>query len=182
MRIGNKVVRNLGAILALALASAAYAQDSVNVKPFERYWTQPRLVPKMGIGLEESAFAEVGVEYHKIYVHPLSLASAGPYLTVDGIIHDEKLVIGPKLGYEVTAGLLGLAADVTCYSNFGQQSFVFTPRAGLSIMGFVDLFYGINLPLSDFQFSFINKNRFSLVFNLNKDYFNLRGAPRKEKK
>lgn len=182
MRIENKVVRDLGIILMLLLSSAAYAQDTVNVKPFERYWTKPRFVPKVGVGLEETALAELGVEYHKIYIHPLSLASAGPYLTVDGIIHEDKLIVGPKVGYEVTAGLLGVAADVTCYSNFGQEAFVFTPRAGLSIMGFVNLFYGINLPLSDFQFNFISKNRFSLVFNLNRDYFNLRAAPKNERK
>ena len=180
MLIETKLARVLSTALLLLLSAAAYSQDTVNVKPFERYWTKPRVVPKIGVGLEETAFVELGVEYHKIYIHPLSLASAGPYLTVDGIIHDDRLVIGPKVGYEITAGLLGLAADVTCYSNFGQEAFVFTPRAGLSIMGFVNLFYGVNLPLSDFQFNFINKNRFSLVFNLNRDYFNLRAAQKKK--
>lgn len=169
-------------MMVLLISLAAQGQDTVSVKPFERYWTKPRLVPKVGLGVEETAFVELGMQLHKIYIHPLSLASAGPYFTVDGMIRDDKLVIGPKAGYEVTAGLLGLAADVTCYSDFGHEAFVFTPRAGLSIMGFVNLFYGINVPLSDYQFGFINKNRFSLVFNLNRDYFNLREAPRKERR
>ncbi len=182
MRIETKVVRNVCPVIVLLISLTAYGQDTVNVKPFERYWTKPRLVPKMGVGVQETAFVEMGIQLHKIYIHPLSLASAGPYLTVDGMIRDDKLVIGPKAGYEVTAGLLGLAADFTCYSDFRHEAFVFTPRAGLSIMGFVNLFYGINVPLSDDQFSFINKNRFSLVFNLNRDYFNLREAPRKERR
>jgi hypothetical protein len=182
MRIENKAAGLLSAVFCLLFSYAAFGQDTVNVKPFERYWTKPRWVPKAGLGIQETAFVELGVQYHKIYIHPLSLASAGPYLTVDGIIHDERLVIGPKVGYEVTAGLLGVAADVTWYSDFRHDAFVFTPRAGLSIMGFVDFFYGRNIRLSDFQFDYISLNRFSLVFNLNKDYFNLRAAPRKKDK
>lgn len=173
-------------ITALLVSFTVAAQDSVdikpleNIKPFERYWTKPRLVPKVGVGLQEIAFVEAGVQFHKIYVHPLSLASAGPYVTVDGMIRDDKLIIGPKLGYEITAGLLGVAADVTYYSDFDRESLVLTPRAGLSILGFVNLFYGRNIALSDFEFSAVSQNRFSLVFSLNRDYFNLRNASKKQ--
>ena len=169
-------------LLMSLVFSAVSAQDTLNVKPFERYWTKPRIVPKLGFGIQESGFVEVGVQLHKIYIHPLSLASAGPYVTIDGIIQEESLIIGPKIGYEITAGLLGIAADVTYYSDFARESLVFTPRAGISIMGFVNLFYGRNLLLSDFQFDGIDKNRFSLVFNFNTYYFNLRNAPRKRQR
>jgi hypothetical protein len=157
----------------------AYAQDSLNLKPFERYWTKPRLVAKAGFGIQEAVFVEAGIQLHKIYVHPLSLASAGPYLTIDALLPDNQLILGPKAGYEITAGLIGLAADITYYTDFDMEAVVFTPRAGLSIMGFVNLFYGRNFPLSEFQFPQIDQNRFSLVFNLNRDYFNLREAPAK---
>ena len=163
---------------ALLISFTLYGQDTVNIKPFERYWTKPRLVHKGGVGLQETAFVEVGVQWHKIYIHPLSLASAGPYLTVDGMLRDDELIVGPKFGYEITAGLVGVAADFTWYSDFDRGAWVFTPRAGLTIMGFVNLFYGRNLFLSDFPFDGIDRNRFSLVFNLNRDYFNLRNAPK----
>lgn len=168
-------------IFALLASFALSAQDTLNIKPFERYWTEPRLIPKLGVGLQETAFVEVGIQLHKIYIHPLSLASAGPYLTIDGLVRNEKVIIGPKLGYEITAGLVGIAADVTYYSDFTSEALVFTPRAGISILGFVNLFYGRNIPLSDFQFAVIDRNRFSLVFNLNRDYFNLRNAPKKDR-
>lgn len=158
------------------------AQDTVDIRPFERYWTQPRFVAKAGVGLQETAFVEAGVQLHKIYVHPLSLASAGPYLTVDGMLKDDKLMIGPRAGYEITAGLVGVAAEITCFTDFDRSAWVFTPRAGLTIMGFVNLFYGRHLPLNDFLFSAIDRNRFSLVFNLNRDYFNIRNAPKKVKR
>lgn len=159
-----------------------YAQDTVDTRPFERYWTKPRVVPKLGLGMQESAFAEVGIQLHKIYRHPLSLASAGPYLTVDGLLRNEKVILGPKIGYEITAGLVGIAADMTYYSDFKNYSFLVTPRAGISVLGFVNLFYGRNLFLSDFRFEGIDKNRFSLVFNLNTYYFNLRNAPRRKQR
>lgn len=165
-------------VTALLWSLTVFGQDTVNIEPFERYWTKPRLVPKIGLGVQETAFVEVGMQFHKIYVHPLSLASAGPYLTIDGMLIGDDIVLGPKIGYEITAGLIGIAADVTYYSDFNRQALVFTPRAGLSIMGFVNLFYGRNLALSDYQFDGIDKNRFSLVFNLNTDYFNLREADR----
>jgi len=77
---------------------------------------------------------------------------------------------------------VGIASDFTYYSDFKRHTWVFTPRAGLTIMGFVNLFYGRNLFLSDFRFEGIDENRFSLVFNLNKDYFNLKNAPKKSKR
>jgi hypothetical protein len=178
MLIEHKGEKTVCLTAALLLSLTLYGQDSVNIKPFERYWTKPRFVHKAGVGVQETAFVEAGVQFHKIYIHPLSLASAGPYLTVDGMIKDDKLIVGPKVGYEITAGLVGVASDFTYYSDFDRGSWVFTPRAGLTIMGFVNLFYGRNFFLSDFRFEGIDRNRFSLVFNLNRDYFNLRNAPK----
>jgi hypothetical protein len=175
-------MRSIALILCLLACQSAFSQDTTDIKPFERYWTHPRLVPKIGVGAQEIAFAEVGVQWHKIYVHPLTLASAGPYFTIDGLIKDRDPIFGPKLGYEITAGLFGLAADVTYYTDFDNESFMITPKAGLSLLGFANLFYGYNISLSDYEFSLISRNRFSLVFNLNRDYFNVRSANKKQMK
>lgn len=166
----------LGACVTQVKAQAA---DSVAADYFDRYWTRSRLVPKAGIGLQESAYVEVGVAWHKIYVHPLSLASASPYLTVDLIINDDFVIAGPKLGYEFTAGLLGIAADVTYYTDFSEYSLMATPKIGLSLLGFASIMYGYNVPLSDQEFKSISRNRVSLTFNLNRDYLNLKEAPRR---
>ncbi|MEO5603105.1 MAG: hypothetical protein ABIR06_19440 [Cyclobacteriaceae bacterium] len=182
MLIDINTLKILLGLSCLMASISLWGQDTVNIRPFERYWTKARLIPKVGIGVQETAFAEIGIQLHKIYIHPLSLASAGPYLTVDGIIQDDEFIVGPKLGYEITAGLVGLALDATYYTDFDNESILFTPRAGISIMGFVNLFYGRNVAVSEYQFKGIDKNRFSLVFNLNKDYFNLRSASRKSEK
>jgi hypothetical protein len=188
MRTGR---RTLWGLLFFAFLTCPYllpAQDSDSIRttPFDRYWTRQRLVPKIGVGAADRAFFEVGVYWQNIYKHPLTLASKGPYFTVDVFVDDSNILLGPKAGYEVTAGIVGVAADITYYIDHNydgegsdRRSFVATPKIGLSILGFADIFYGYQIPLSDERISTITRNRVSLVFNLNRDYFNLKSAPRK---
>src|SRR6476620_3185824 len=112
IEIKNKVCAGV-LLLGLVTCVSAFAQhaDTINTIPFERYWTKPRIVPRLGAGVEESAFAEVGIALHKIYVHPLTLASTSAYFSVDGIVKEGDPIIGPKIGYEFTAGMIGVAAD-----------------------------------------------------------------------
>ena len=183
MRTVRKLMVTLCFIVSLITISRAQEKaDTVNIHPFERYWTKPRVVPKIGFGVQETGFGEIGVEYHKIYVHPLSLASAGPYMTVDGVFTADQIILGPKAGYEITAGLIGLAADVTYYSDFDEHAWVATPKAGLTLFGYCNLFYGRNIKLSDRLFKEISLNRFSLVFNLNKDYHSIKDASKNRRK
>jgi hypothetical protein len=170
------------ALLYAHLTSAQYA-DSILRTPFQRFWTQQRLIPKVGVGSQDRAFVEVGLYWQNIYKHPLTLLSKGPYCTVDVFINKSNLLLGPKVGYEFTAGVFGGAIDVTYFidRNYGPErknrtAVVTTPKIGLSILGFADLFYGYEIPLSSDRISSISRNRFSLIFNLNRDYFDLNEA------
>jgi hypothetical protein len=194
MRTDKFLVGIATLIIALLSTHSIRAQQAdtvafANTSPFERYWTQPRTVLKFGAGAQDRAFFEIGLQYHSIYRHPLSLASRGGYVSVDVFVDDENLLLGPKVGYELTAGILGIAADVTYFidQNYNEtgddrNAWVVTPKAGLSILGFVNLFYGYQIPLSTERISTISRNRFSLVINLNRDYFNISDAPRKTRK
>lgn len=167
--------------------AVAIAESEVKRTPFERFWTKPRVVPKLGVGAMDRAFVEVGVQLHSIYRHPLTLLSHGPYTTVDVFIDDSNILLGPKLGYEVTAGLFGLAADATYFIDHNydgeggnRNSLMITPKGGISILGFANLFYGYSIPVtSDGGIGSISRHRFSLSFNLNQDYFDLKDAPRR---
>lgn len=135
----------------------------------------------------DRAFVELGVQYQSIYRHPLTLLTHGPYSTVDVFINSNNLLLAPKVGYEFTAGLLGIAADVSYfidhnYDNEGgnRQAVMITPKGGISILGFADLFYGYSIPVTKETISTITRNRFSLVFNINRDYFDLKEAPRRK--
>jgi hypothetical protein len=190
MLIGLKLLR---AVLPMLVFSAviptlllAQESDTTKSKFLETYWTKPRIVPKIGVSVQERAFIEIGIYRHHIYRHPLSLASKGPYATVDILVDEENLLIGPKAGYEFTAGVFGVAADVTYFydkdynsEGLDRRAFVFTPKAGLTILGFMDFFYGYQIPLSEDQITSIARHRFSITCNLNRDYFNIKSAPRK---
>lgn len=193
MRIGRFLGGIATLIVTVLSTQALHAQqkDTVtfNTKLFERYWTQPRTVAKFGAGVQDRAFVEIGLQYHSIYKHPLSLASKGGYVSVDLFVDDKNLLLGPKAGYELTAGILGIAADVTYFidKNYNEagddrEAWVLTPKAGLTILGFADLFYGYQIPLSETKITTISRNRFSLIINLNRDYFNLNEAPRRTRR
>jgi hypothetical protein len=185
MPIGTNVVKILFTVfLFLCVVQQSKAQettDTVHIKPFERYWTKAKIIPKVGFGVQDTGFGEIGIAFHQIYVHPLSLASAGPYMTIDGVFEPDEIIIGPKIGYEVTAGLLGLAADVTYYTDFDRESVMITPKAGLSLFGYANLFYGRNVAISDDTFKAISANRISLTFNLNGDYHHIHEAKRQRR-
>jgi hypothetical protein len=138
------------------------------------------------VGAQDRAFFEAGLMWQSIYKHPLTLMSKGAYCTVDLFVDDKNLLLGPKLGYEFTAGIIGTAVDLTYFidhnydgENSNRKSLVATPKIGLTILGFADLYYGYQIPISDREITSIYRNRFSLVFNLNRDYFNLKEAPRR---
>jgi hypothetical protein len=163
--------------------------DSLYRTPFQRYWTKQRIVPKFGVGLQERAFVEAGIYWQQIYKHPLTLLSKGPYFTVDLFIEKSNYLIGPKLGYEFTAGVIGMSLDVTYFidRNYGAErkdrtAWVTTPKVGITALGFADLFYGYEIPLSSDRIDTISRNRFSIIFNFNKDYFDLKEAPRRRQK
>lgn len=169
-------------------AQNLYAQvnDTLSHRPFEQYWTRARIVPKFGVGAMDRAFFEGGVQWHSIYKHPLTLLSKGPYCTIDVFIDKSNLLLGPKLGYEFTAGLLGAAVDMTYFIDHNydgeggnRNSVQITPKVGLTILGFANLFYGYAIPISDERISTITRNRFSLIVNLNTLYFDLKDAPHK---
>jgi len=191
MRIGSRIWK-VASIFVLALGiQNLFAQvqgNDVEVAhtPFERYWTKARIIPKVGVGMMDRAFVEVGVQWHDIYKAPLTLVSRGPYCTVDVFIDDSNILLGPKLGYEMTAGLFGAALDMTYFIDHnydgegGNRNGVqLTPKVGISILGFVDLFYGYAIPLTEERISTITRNRFSLVFNINTYYFDLKEAKRR---
>ncbi len=190
MLTGLKILRVglLGCLTALACNVYSQEQDSAKTAAFDSFfWTKPRLVPKAGVSIQDNVFLEIGLYWQNIFHHPLSLASKGPYATVDIMVDERNLLIGPKLGYEFTAGVFGAAADVTYFydkdynsEGMDRRAFVATPKAGLTLLGFLDLFYGYQIPLSEDRITSLSRHRFSITFNFNRDYFNVRNAPRQK--
>lgn len=196
MRTGLSITMILQVFVALLpmfgrqVATAQDVSDTLRRRQvFDTYWTKPRLVPRLGVGAQDRAFFEAGIYWQNIYKHPLSLASKGPYMTVDVFVDNKNLLLGPKLGYQFTAGVFGVASDVTYYIDHNydgeggnRNAWVFTPKGGLTILGFADLYYGWTIPISTERITTITRNRVSLVINLNRDYFDLQDAPRRRRR
>lgn len=173
-------------LIAASFPAAAQAGDTAKTGLYETYWTRQRFVPKMGVSFQEKALVELGIQWHNIYRHPLSLASKGPYASVDLMVRKENVLLGPKIGYEFTAGVFGAAFDVTWFfdQNFdgegtNRRAVSGTPKAGLTLLGFLNFFYGYQIPFSEERITSLSRHRFSIVLNLNKDYFNIKNAPRR---
>ena len=190
MLTGRKLFAAVFVVLTCnTVLSYAQQADTFKTEIFKPFWTKQRFIPKIGAGVQDLAFVEVGVQWHNIYWHPLSLASKGPYATVDIFVDNKNVLYGPKLGYEFTAGVIGAAFDVTYFidKNFdgehsNRRAFVGTPKIGLTILGFLDFYYGYQIPFSSEQIDSIHRNRFSITFNLNHDYFHLKSARRRSDK
>lgn len=188
MHTGRNISKGVLVLLfSMAIMQVGLAQsDTVNTGLMETYWTKQRFIPKAGIAIQDRALAEFGIHWQNIYRHPLSLASKGPYATVDLLIDEKNFLIGPKLGYEFTAGVFGAAFDVTYFydNNYDfegndRRAFVATPKGGLSILGFLNFFYGYQIPISEQRITSLSRHRFSITVNVNKDYFNIKKAPRR---
>jgi hypothetical protein len=187
MHTGSPLLRGVLILVFLAIVNNLLAQnDTVRTGVFQTYWTKQRLVPKLGVSIQERALAEIGIQWHNIYRHPLSLASKGPYATVDFMVDDKNFLLGPKLGYEFTAGVFGSAFDVTYFmdQNYNEEgedryAWVATPKVGLTLLGFLNFFYGYQIPISDTTIASLSRHRFSITFNVNRDYFNIKNAPRR---
>ena len=148
MRIGRKLLFAgiFGYILMSTIPAYSQVADSTKSITAETFfWTRERFVPKVGVSFQERTFVEIGVYWHNIYHHPLSLASKGPYASVDLMIDEKNLLVGPKLGYEFTAGIFGTALDVTYffdkdYNAEGQD------RRALHCSGSWTFFTGTRFP------------------------------------
>jgi hypothetical protein len=187
MRTGPRILKGITVLYFFVCSTALIAQDDDTVKtsPFERFWTRPRVVPKVGFGVQDRPFFTAGFALQNIYKHPLTLLSKGPYAVVDVFIDDSNTLVAPKVGYEFTAGVFGAALDVSYfidhnYNDEGstRRAWAVTPKVGLSILGFANLYYGYQIPLSETEITSITRNQFTLTVNINKDYFDLKGAPR----
>jgi hypothetical protein len=176
-------------VFAMLMSIVVYAQDdddTVRTKPYDRYWTKDRFVPRVGIGTQDLFFVEAGMHWQTIYKNPLISASHGPYATVDMLFENDRFILGPKIGYEMTFGVIATAVDVSHLIDISsngnkEKAWAFTPKIGGTILGFATLYYGYQIPISENEIGGVNRNRFTLIFNLNRDYLNLKEAQRKRK-
>ncbi len=130
---------------------------------------------RVGAGIQENVFAEVGFARHKAENTKCYFGSKPPhgyYSTLEWTAktQNKKNVFGIKVGYETSLSIVSTAIEAKYLTNFENKDFVITPKIGFG-SGDWYVFYGYNISTNVNPFGNVGKHQFSIVFNLNKDSF-----------
>lgn len=79
---------------------------------------------------------------------------------------NNQFTLGPKISYEADFTIIGARVNLIDYTNFKENDICFTPEIGLTLMGYVNLFYGYNIPLSSDKTNIPGTNRITLTINI----------------
>jgi hypothetical protein len=129
----------------------------------------PHLYFSVGMSYQKQWVGEVGLMYGSLQrsmCNPSGMM--GVKLATEFNFDRENRFIAPKLSVEADILLVGLRLNIIDYTNFNYHDVKLTPEFGLTINGYVNLFYGRNYALNKAHLDYIPKHRISLTFNLDK--------------
>ncbi|MBS1536534.1 MAG: hypothetical protein JST20_02145 [Bacteroidetes bacterium] len=76
----------------------------------------------------------------------------------------DNTILGPKLSYEIRIlRSIGGRLNVINYTDFTVNDICITPEAGFLVPGFLNVFYGYNIHLSNTRFKEISNHRLSVT-------------------
>ena len=154
--------------------ASSFAQDTVLV-PSNKY---KKVLPGMILGANRSGFwtGEAGfflgltnksMEQTKI----MSMFMHGPSLRCELSKRNDTLLIAPKFSYEYLTGFFSGRLSFVDYMWNGNNNLYFSPEVGMSFGSLINIFCGVNLPVSDDKFKDVKTFRLSITTNLLFFYF-----------
>ncbi len=155
----------------------SFCQDSSSIQKnsIEGYkkWSGNKICARLGMGIQRSGYGELGISLLKYYFNDLGYAAKNTYLAFEynyGIPkHDERRVIGFKIGHEINLRSLALGIESKYQTDNEKSDFVITPKIGLGLMCLLNIFYGYNISFKNNPFADIKQNQVSIVINLNRN-------------
>ena len=122
---------------------------------------------RVGVGIERSPYFELGYArvgiVDKSWPGSLSFYAAGQ-LNMSRRNETNRYIYGGKAGFE-TAWMIGMwGAEIKYLTNREESQVYFTPKVGLSALGFVSVLYGYNIPRKD-RLSEIGSHQISITLN-----------------
>lgn len=167
-------MRHIFLVVFGALAFAIYGQDTTKTgsqpEGWEQ-WSKTRLVARCGVGVQKSVCAELGVAMHAYKGSNFVWYSRAYYLSFEftpSFSGGHENIYALKTGYEIAAMPFIIGIEAKYQTSFRNSNFVATPKAGLTVMGVVNLFYGYNITPWRDPFSNIGHHQFSIAVNINK--------------
>lgn len=123
---------------------------------------------RVGIGVERSPYVEVGLSRIGIADKGLESGSFCFYgagqVNVSHAAGRPSYLYGGKVGFE-TAWMIGMWAVELKYLTNGKDSqMYFTPKVGLSALGFMSILYGYNTPRKD-KLGEVGTHQISITIN-----------------
>lgn len=168
------------ALLFLLVGFHGFGQDTIRPKdPFiDRHSLSPstekQLSVRVGLGLRNSFYADLGVALHACTFSDVGFFSRDVYTALEWIPSKNESVYGLKIGCHANAYLLNVGLEVKYQTDFLNRDFVITPKIGFGLYGDLNLFYGYNFSTNHRPFPEIGRHQFSLVLNINRHFLQYR--------
>ena len=123
-------------------------------------------------GFNEAPFAELGYTRVLTDERPFHFGSYAWYVAAEAdFAHDDNGAVqyyGIKAGWEASGWFLMYALELKYLAGSGSSQVLFTPKAGISVMGMANVLYGYILPAHPFNLDGIGHHQISLVVNINR--------------
>ena len=116
--------------------------------------------------------SEKATKIHSMLMH-------GPTFGFQLARYNHAFRAAPKFSYEYYTNFWGGRICVVDYLDDGIHSIYVSPEAGLSFGSFLNLFFGVNLPVSDAKIAEVKTFRFSATVDLLFFYFEKDKSKRK---
>lgn len=94
---------------------------------------------------------------------------AGPKIVIGFNCNSANPIVITKMGYELSGQFVCLRANAVYYQGKQKSDLRLLPEIGFTLLGAVDLTYGIGFPLLKNRIDEVSRSTISLSFNLNKN-------------
>lgn len=144
-----------------------FAQDTIP----HRHYSWHTMAFRTGFGFNKAFYYEIGPSYVFHEADAIEgFGNAAIYTTFEWT--PAPNTYGVKFGGEFGSNLSMVALEFKYQSDNVEDDFVITPKIGLGL-GFVNMYYGFNISTNKYPFDKIGKNQFTMVFNINRKYYQL---------
>jgi hypothetical protein len=168
-----------GTLILLLLCLISFGQRLLAQTSNDSTYRSVRLAPRFGINVQKGYGVECGVYLNRFYTkYPdnpemtsLPYSSSGFFLSSEvNVINRDQLVIGPKMGWELSevgeTYACYFGAEFINYTDFTKYSPALTLKIGIPLM-WLNIGYGYTLFLETSLKDDIGEHRLAITYTIN---------------
>ena len=137
---------------------------------YQNTHSQYHLIYSGGISYQKQLVGEAGLMYgYSENGGPCNppIGPLGIKFSYEFNFESHHCFVAPKISYQCDLALIGIRISLIDYTNHIYNDYKFTPELGITLFGYLDLFYGYNIPLTKDKIENIGTNRITMTINLN---------------